>query len=51
MARADQGAEARVLAELAEIDVVAICADLIEVQSHREHPVTKRPARNISRLC
>ena len=51
MARADQGAEARVLAELAKIDVVAICADLIKVQSHREHPGHETPcAQHIKAL-
>lgn len=51
MARADQAAEARVLAELAKIDVVAICADLIKVQSHREHPGHETPcARHIQAL-
>lgn len=51
MTRADQPADARVLAELAKIDVVAICADLIKVQSHREHSGHETPcARHIKAL-
>lgn len=51
MTKADQAAEARVLEELARIDVIAICADLIEVQSHREHPGHETPcARHIQAL-
>lgn len=51
MAKVDHVAEARLLAELAKIDVVAICADLVKVQSHREHPGHETPcARHIQNL-
>lgn len=51
MANADKAAEARVLEELAKIDVTALCADLIKVESHRETPGHETPcAKHIQAL-
>src|SRR5262245_12522869 len=38
MAKDADPAEASILRELSKIDVTAICADLVRVQSHREAP-------------
>ena len=51
MEKNEHGVEARILGELLKIDVTALCADLVRVQSHREAPGHETPcAQQIAAL-